>query len=220
VESAADVACRAAQIGSETLAAGGVEFFEALLELRTKRKDGGKIAPGSCEVAKTDLWTGGPVLWVCGSAAAWEQDRTGLAARKGFGVMTMPEELFRGAGGGGAVERWAGEIAGLIEGGGKVLMAVGRTDPVTPGVGAAGLVARLAETVARVSEQSPVSRHLMEGGETAAACVRRLGWKRLEVVPTRLTGVGALRPTGSQPVKAWSHECVVFIKPGSYPWPE
>jgi uncharacterized protein YgbK (DUF1537 family) len=58
----------------------------------------------------------------------------------------------------------------------------------------------------------PVRTVLVEGGETAAALVERLGWTRFRVVASVSGGVGALEPTSDfQPL--------VLIKPGSYPWP-
>jgi hypothetical protein len=53
----------------------------------------------------------------------------------------------------------------------------------------------------------------VEGGATAAALVRRLGWVRLSVCQEWATGVVSLEIKGqAQPL--------VTMKPGSYAWPE
>jgi uncharacterized protein YgbK (DUF1537 family) len=54
----------------------------------------------------------------------------------------------------------------------------------------------------------------LEGGATASAFIKQKAWSSFEVLPTNLLGVGCLRPKGiSQPP-------ILFVKPGSYPWPE
>jgi uncharacterized protein YgbK (DUF1537 family) len=74
------------------------------------------------------------------------------------------------------------------------------------------LSAMMAGSVVRVLQESPVARLLIEGGATAAAVLRRLGWKRLTVSGTS-ADVALLHPIGITGPQ-------ICLKPGSYPWPE
>jgi uncharacterized protein YgbK (DUF1537 family) len=75
------------------------------------------------------------------------------------------------------------------------------------------LVEALAGCVAGVLHHGHIDRLLLEGGATAAAVVRRLGWTRLRACRPPGPGVGAFTPHTPPRSK-------IFIKPGSYPWPE
>jgi hypothetical protein len=50
----------------------------------------------------------------------------------------------------------------------------------------------------------------LEGGATAIAFIRCMGWTRFEVIPEGHTGVGSLCPPDGS---------VLCVKPGSYLWP-
>jgi uncharacterized protein YgbK (DUF1537 family) len=73
---------------------------------------------------------------------------------------------------------------------------------------------QLATLVQLVVEQSPFATLLVEGGATAEAVVQRLGWARFAVAAAAPAGIGVLRPIGVELAPQ------VWIKPGSYPWPE
>ena len=92
-----------------------------------------------------------------------------------------------------------------------MLLGIGPTDSTAR---PADLVARLADLAALVLERAPIATLLVEGGATAAAVVQRLGWRRLEVVAAAPAGIGILQPLGVPSAPR------VWIKPGSYPWPE
>ncbi len=59
---------------------------------------------------------------------------------------------------------------------------------------------------------APIDRLLLEGGATAIAVIRALGWTRLRATALAESGVGVLRPAGATGPE-------LLVKPGSYPWP-
>ena len=84
--------------------------------------------------------------------------------------------------------------------------------PLTHGVGPSALAKQLAQAGATVLREISVGRLLLEGGATAAAVVRELGWTRLCACEVAAPGTGTLRPFGlAAPI--------LSIKPGSYDWP-
>jgi uncharacterized protein YgbK (DUF1537 family) len=116
----------------------------------------------------------------------------------------------------GVFSEWSARIADAVSSHGCAMAAIGRDVELA---GAAprpvALAERLAEAVAPVLRRGAVSTVCVEGGATAAALLRALGWTRLAALAAPdLPGVAALRPGngGEGPT--------LLIKPGSYPWPE
>lgn len=81
------------------------------------------------------------------------------------------------------------------------------------GAAALALPRNAAGLVASVLARVAVERIFIEGGGTASAVVRQLGWRRLEVVAELAPGAVALRPLGQAGP-------TLFTKPGSYCWPD
>jgi uncharacterized protein YgbK (DUF1537 family) len=108
---------------------------------------------------------------------------------------------------------WTDRIQSGLLTGSLVVAGVAEESPL-PGEGAAR---RITEAFADLVEQLWRRRsfkHLMvEGGATAAAILRRLGWTRLSVAAEWSPGAVSLRPHGAQ-------DMLVTVKPGSYTWPE
>ena len=94
---------------------------------------------------------------------------------------------------------------------GTVLLGIGDR-PETRSIPPQELLATLAEVAANVTRAVAPGRLLLEGGATAAAVVRRLGWTRMISLEGVGEGVGTLKPEGTGTP-------IVLIKPGSYPWP-
>ena len=69
----------------------------------------------------------------------------------------------------------------------------------------------LARAVAKRLRRNPLPELSVEGGATASALFREMGWERFEVLRTCERDVAAVKPEG------W--EGRVWIKPGSYRWP-
>jgi uncharacterized protein YgbK (DUF1537 family) len=75
------------------------------------------------------------------------------------------------------------------------------------------LLEQLIEAVAQLLGQRPVGRLFVEGGGTASALMRRMGWTSGRVCRQYAPGVVAVQVNARPPV-------TVTIKPGSYPWPD
>ena len=75
------------------------------------------------------------------------------------------------------------------------------------------LVTQLAAWIARLLDETNVTRLLVEGGATASALVRYLGWSRLNVVAVPAAGVVELDVLENKDAPR------LVVKPGSYAWP-
>lgn len=193
----------AGQYGPETLPSGAADFFTTLLMQRGRRTT-------AQDKAQHGLALHLPALMVCGSRTAWPQ-RSSECLLAGVSVRTFPP-LYEGASTSDiAVHACAAIAAKRMASARKLLMGVG---PIESAASPAELLSRLASLAASTLEQTPVATLLLEGGATAAAVVQRLGWTRFTVVDAAPAGIGILRPLG---VADAPH---VWIKPGSYAWPE
>jgi len=133
-------------------------------------------------------------LVVCGSAASWAQRCTEAADRQ-IPVFARPHDL--------------AAVARALQSSGRVLLGIGDGGGLT----SAALCAELATATATlVQDSTGVTAILLEGGATARAVMDRLGWTRLQACQVSAQGVGVLRPAGAAGP-------LLFIKPGSYPWP-
>lgn len=170
-----------------TLAAGAADFFAAQLELMENRLGFG---PSSLPVIGQQFEPHS-VLLLSGSLAAWDLDRAEQMERRGFLVKTIDDDL--------SLALWKTTS--------KVMLAIGRPKGVAPST----LTETLIEKALTLLSGRSDLRIGLEGGATAIAFIRRMGWTRFEVIPEGHTGVGTLRPPGGP---------VICVKPGSYDWPE
>ena len=130
-------------------------------------------------------------LLLCGSLAAWDMGRPAEMQQRGFVVKTINEPV----------------SSAIWQSTSKLMLAVGR--PQNADV--ATLIEKLVEMAIPLVEGRNDLRIGLEGGATAMAFIRRMGWSRFEVVPEGHVGVGSLRPAGGP---------LFCVKPGSYPWPD
>jgi D-threonate/D-erythronate kinase len=185
----ADIARHAAALTSETLAVGASDFFAALLATRCPVQI--PLTPATARVFAT-----GATLIACGSAASWSR-RQGEAAAIGVPAFDLPHDVEA--------------VVGVLRSTGTALIGIG-DGPATRGLFPRELVKALARTVVSTLKRTPVARLLCEGGATTAAVVREMGWPRLRAVEISAQGLGVLQSlNGNCPV--------LYIKPGSYPWP-
>ena len=216
-----DLARRAAGLDDQTLAAGGVEFFQAILQSKITAPRAARHVRSRPEA--DGGWDGGPdggplpggvgvnaaggVLFVCGSAAAWRQGRAAECERHGVPVLPMPQALFASAGSGSyrrrpgeersdapavAIALWASRTASAVAGAGSAMAAIGRGRTAAAAPGV--LTDLLVEAVSEVLRRVPIARVCIEGGTTAAALLRRAAWTRLVALPANPAGVATLRP--------------------------
>ena len=186
----------------DTLAAGAADFFTCLLEQEVASP---AVAPVrfTCELRT-------PALFVCGSKASWSNHAAACAAAgvpvqslmPGFLCERLPiDEL----------PYWSREAAAKLKSHGRLLLGIGPSP--SPKADPAELAATLARLTVQVLERVPVATLLVDGGTTAAAVMRRLGWNRFAVASAAPAGIGILQPLGDSAAPQ------VWIKPGSYPWP-
>lgn len=129
-------------------------------------------------------------LLLCGSLAAWEMGRAEEMQKRGFLVRLCDQPSSN--------DLWRHSD--------QIMLATG---PEQKDAGAL-LISQLIEAALPLLANGQDLRVGVEGGATASALVRRLGWTRFEVLPENQPGIGTLRSPGGP---------LICVKPGSYPWP-
>lgn len=201
--SQADLACWARRVDDSTLAAGAADFFAALLAAKGHQ-------PGTCETPSDEVGQDKVTLFICGSAAAWEHRRRQCTGR-GIPVVPMPRGLLHGEPSPPLIRRWTNAITEALNTHRTAMAAVAEPVSDTSGVPHA-LVQYLAELVEQVLATRNVDRLLVEGGGTASALVRRLGWTPMTVRRQYAPGIVAMQISGRP-------RPILTVKPGSYAWP-
>ncbi len=202
----ADLARWAECLDEHTLAAGGADFFHAIAEKR--------LAPAQRPPSPSLAPTGGPSLFVCGSRSEASRRAVAEASRRGVRVCPMPEALFQSHAPGDEhlLGSWAGDIVAALAASGCAIVAIGQADRHNA-PSALDIRTQMAALVQQVVGRICLSEVLIEGGATAGAILRRLGWNTLDVIGEYGPGVVRLGVKGSPGQ-------TVTLKPGSYPWPE
>jgi len=170
-----------------TLTAGAADFFSAQLARKESSLGFSPSPPSTLGLKPKSLST----LLLSGSLAAWDLDRASQMEQRGFLVKTIADDL-------------SPSIWQMTS---KLMLAIARPETGDP----ATLTKTLIDKALPLLSGRSDLRIGLEGGATAIAFIRRLGWTRFEVIPEGHTGVGTLRPPGGP---------VICVKPGSYPWPE
>jgi uncharacterized protein YgbK (DUF1537 family) len=203
-ESSEDVSRWAARMDATTLAAGGGEFFGAMLARDHKPFAGRRHSQASAAGDRT--------LFVSGSLAMSSLRFVRSSEQRGWPVYAVPEELLKARGVTvDAGEDWAQQISRGLSQHPKVIMTVGR-DKLTGRDASRRLEQVLAKTAVQVMSRVKLDRVCVEGGATAAALLQELKWQRLEVQGEFARGVTGVRVTGAPDVP-------IVLKPGSYAWP-
>jgi uncharacterized protein YgbK (DUF1537 family) len=202
----ADLAAWAAALDDRTLSAGASEFFGAFL-----RACGFRLAERTR--TDTEATQQESELFLCGSTSSYSRSLCERLESQGIPVLRMPLGLF---GAGPAVSRlvqeWADAAVRALESHPRVMVAIDRPLCLDPGMPQV-LSRHLGAVTEQVLSVHPVDRLYVEGGATATALVRRLGWKRLRVRREWATGVASVQAEGhSRPL--------LTMKPGSYAWPD
>ena len=193
-----DVRVAAESCDDLVLPAGAGDFFAALLEAR-----GHAAQPVEFTTAT------GQSLFVCGSLAAWASGRGGHCETHGVPVCAMPTELLGQSEHPAALHEWVRATCAALGEKRAAMLTIGRVKAIDH---APLLEARLAQAMTMVLAQMEVERLLLEGGATAGKALARLQWKRLRVVDLAGADLPALCAADEAPR--------VFMKPGSYDWPE
>jgi len=169
-------------IDAATLAAGAADFFARSIAFLGCGH--GSTMPATTQARK-------PMLLLCGSLAAWDSGRADEMKKRGFVIQTIDRPI--------SPVIWQQTQ--------KLMLAIGHSQSADTAI----LTERLIETALPLFAAQNDLRIGLEGGATAMAFIRRMGWTRFEVIPEGHTGVGTLLPPGGP---------ILCVKPGSYPWPE
>ena len=127
----------------------------------------------------------------------------------GYTVCALPEAAIRNES---SFLEWTVQMGKMVKNGTRVVVSgpAGTVEDPEDAGKISGKVARAARVVA---ENAGEGTHLfLEGGETASAFFREMGWDQLIISQVHDTGVVTLKPEGVA--------FQVTVKPGSYPWPQ
>lgn len=196
----ADVRRWAVAVDARTFAAGGAEFFSALLAncgLKTR--------------ARRKSFSAGRTLFVCGSLAESAAEFLRRSRAKNWPVLLMPGGLVaKGRGAKRLQDEWAQRSVVALRQNPQVVVAIGR--PMVSGARTPGRLGEiLTDVAARILSAARPRYACVEGGATAAVLLQKLGWTLLTVDGELATGVVVLKPRGGK--------LSLVLKPGSYEWP-
>jgi uncharacterized protein YgbK (DUF1537 family) len=178
-------------LDAATLAAGAADFFAAILAHRGYLPDSSAPADRSLDP---------PALLVCGSIAAWST-RHAESATASLPIVS-PDQAGNG---------WLEIATQTLRNRGALVLTV--ADRAVPTEQRGEVFDRFSAAASELVRRARPATVLAEGGATAAALARHLGWSRLDIAAAAPTGVGALRPIAA------ALSPLVLFKPGSYPWP-
>ena len=204
VTDAVAVSAWAARRDEGWLLAGGAEFFTECL--RSRERVGGAAAKIKDETP--------PVVscefFLCGSASAATQRFVAAEQERGVAVFGLSEKLLKGEALMAAeVAELAAQITLTLQAEQRVVWQVGL--PLTDGH-AEFFGAQLVRVATKVLQHTSGAHVFAEGGATAVALARDMGWTQLRVVGELAPGVATLVVVGDESQR-------LTIKPGSYAWP-
>ena len=189
----------------DELAAGGAEFFGALLAKSGYKEIGGYAW-------RPPALGTGPHLFVCGTLSNAGRDFIRAARKTGTPVFSLGHDA---AGNGhladAEAESIAAETAAALGRHSSAILQIGLPRVRDPRA-ARQLAADLARVTQSVLRKAEVGQLFVEGGATAAELVHRMAWERLTVLREVAPGVATLG-VGGAPAPC------LTIKPGSYLWP-
>jgi uncharacterized protein YgbK (DUF1537 family) len=198
-----DVVRWARAVDAVTLPAGGAEFFSAWL--------GTLGYPSNAPTAALELQS--PLLVISGTTVPESRAMFARLLRAGLPVIPLNELIIRPFPRDAvAARRWAEEVAMALATRG-VAITHAPSWPMTVPDAVAAIRGALADLATRLQRHDAFTHLVIEGGATAAAIVRALGWDELAVVAEWAPGVATLSPTRAP-------RCRLTLKPGSYPWPD
>jgi len=190
------------RIGVATVPAGAAGFFRAILQSKGFRERERSAASAPTGARKT--------LFVCGSMSESSLSRLVAAEANGIAVVRMPAGLLEQPDARGLVNKWASAASNALARKDKAVLTIGRSR-----CGEAGMPVMLGRYLAEASEAvlriTRVDLVCVDGGSTASALVRRIGWRRLAVCAEHAPGVVEMRVVSGD----WP---AIVTRPGSYAW--
>jgi uncharacterized protein YgbK (DUF1537 family) len=203
-ESMDDLVRWSQRIDEHTLAAGGSDFFRAILD----KKLPSSKAPSEPNIAVVS----GKKLFICGSTSQTSRKAIAQAADLGIPVCPMPDALFNDTPGSGTLlAQWADCVLETLSASSQVIIAI--LQPVIKDSRLAkNLRMKTAALVQKIVSSAKINELFIEGGATAETVLRALQWGTFDVTGQYAPGVVQMR-VPQEP------DNYVTIKPGSYPWP-
>jgi uncharacterized protein YgbK (DUF1537 family) len=189
---------------SNTLLAGGAEFFAALLAANSNAMRPAKVDFNSGAVRE---------LFVCGTTSHASKKFVRDAQRAGTPVFDLPGELAWGAEfTPAACDAIAQQALDAFKFCSRVILQIGLPS-VHDAAAARKLSEHLTQLAATILRRADVNRVYAEGGATAAELVRQMKWTRFTVQREIAPGVATLAASTRKSL-------LLTIKPGSYLWPD
>jgi len=191
-------------LDEHTLAAGGSDFFRAIL--------GKKLPAKRASSDKGISAVPGKKLFVCGSTSETSRKAVAEAGNSGIPVCPLPDALFKNTPADDTlIKQWADDVMEALSKSESVIIAILQKAVQDSGL-AENLRMKTAVLVKVVLDTAKIRELFIEGGATAEAVLRELDYLRFDVLAEYAPGVVQMRTAGQK-------EQYVTIKPGSYPWP-
>lgn len=193
------------RVSDETIPAGSAEFFAAILESRGYREKKPLLWNDFLPQKKT--------LLVCGSSLPLCKSMTEKIEHRGFIISQLPCSIFNFKElSTSCLQEWTRQTLAAFQKSDRVMVSINQPILKNPSV-AHRLAHFMTALVEAVFGQVSIHELLIEGGSTASAIVRQLGFERL-IPQTELTqGVVRMHPIRRS-------DQFLTVKPGSYEWPE
>ena len=205
VQNMNDLTQWAERLDEHTLAAGGSDFFRAILE----KKLSVKKVPSNVDISAVT----GKKLFVCGSSSDSSKKAVAQAGDLGIPVCPMSDLLFQKTPVDDAlIRKWAEDVLEALSASDRVIIAI-LQPPVQDSELAENLRTKTAALVRMVLSTAEIHELFIEGGATAEAVLRALQYRKFDVIAEYCPGVAQMLVAGQQ-------DQYVTIKPGSYPWPK
>lgn len=188
-----------ARLPANTLPAGGAAFCDALLD----RWVGPATPPD-----QPPAFPEGRTLLISGTLSARQRQDLRKARAQGLPAATRPADALDAPG----LQGFADDTLSLLSLHGRVIVFVedaGSGKAVEP----SSVSAALGKLTAELVRREALDQLIIEGGATAAAIARQLGWERLTVLAEWAPGTVSLQPEAADAP-------TLTLKPGSYPWPQ
>jgi uncharacterized protein YgbK (DUF1537 family) len=204
-ESMNDLVRWSEHMDEHTLAAGGSDFFSAMLE----KKLPSSKASSEINVAAIS----GKKLFVCGSTSQTSRKAVAQAGDLGIPVCPMPDILFKNTPADDTlIGKWVDDVLDALSKSGRVITAI--LQPVVRDSKLAqNLRMKTATLVRMILNMEKITELFIEGGATAEAVLHELQWDTFNVTAEYAPGVVQMCVLGKP-------DNYVTIKPGSYPWPD
>lgn len=202
----ADLRDWAATVTPEVLPAGSAAFFNALLE-SWFATTGARSSP---ERDRTPLPEPGLTLFVSGTLAPVQKALLNQLEDAGGPVVSLDRTQLNPRALAGAVE----QVDAYFRASTRAVIHVRGDSGAASGETAGHILTALADLTATLVSRHPITHLAIEGGATAAAICKRLGYVRLSVHREWSPGTVLVKDLHHQSAPA------ITVKPGSYPWPE